>query len=270
MLEHHRVGAGEPLVLIHGIGGEWQIFEPILDRLAAHHDVIAVNLPGHGGPDDGTPVGMEAYAERLERFFEEIGIERPHVAGNSTGGGVALELARRGSVRTACANSPIGFWTDRERALGSFQLMTALRLGRTGIGQPLMATGAGRTLVFGTGFAKPWRLTAAQARAVLDAQARSARFEETIEYFRSHRFRNGDELRGTPLTVAWGSRDSLLYYVRQAPRARRMLPWAKHVTLQGCGHVPFWDDPDQVAQVLLAATREQAPTQERRSPVAPA
>ena len=48
-------------------------------------------------------------------------------------------------------------------------------------------------------------------------------------------------------------RDRLLIYSRQAPRARRWMPEARHVTLAGCGHVPTWDDPEQVAGVMLEA-----------------
>jgi pimeloyl-ACP methyl ester carboxylesterase len=55
-----------------------------------------------------------------------------------------------------------------------------------------------------------------------------------------------------PTTIAWGERDRLLIYSRQAPRARRELPEARHVVLRGCGHVPMWDDPEQVAAALLA------------------
>ena len=52
----------------------------------------------------------------------------------------------------------------------------------------------------------------------------------------------------------WGERDRLLIFSRQAPRARRLLPQARHVTLTGCGHLPTWDDPEQVARVLLEAS----------------
>ncbi len=47
---------------------------------------------------------------------------------------------------------------------------------------------------------------------------------------------------------------------RQALRARRVLPGARHVILHGCGHVPPYDDPEQVARVLLESSRPaQAP-----------
>jgi pimeloyl-ACP methyl ester carboxylesterase len=54
--------------------------------------------------------------------------------------------------------------------------------------------------------------------------------------------------------VAWGEKDRLLIYSRQSARARRLLPDARHVTLTGCGHVPTWDDPEQVARVVLEAS----------------
>ena len=57
-----------------------------------------------------------------------------------------------------------------------------------------------------------------------------------------------------PTTIAWGERDRLLIYSRQAPRAQRRLPDARHVTLRGCGHVPTWDAPVAVARVLLEAS----------------
>jgi pimeloyl-ACP methyl ester carboxylesterase len=56
------------------------------------------------------------------------------------------------------------------------------------------------------------------------------------------------------VTVAWGSRDRLLLYGRQAPRARRALPGARHVTLAGLGHVPSFDDPELVAEVIATGT----------------
>jgi pimeloyl-ACP methyl ester carboxylesterase len=53
-----------------------------------------------------------------------------------------------------------------------------------------------------------------------------------------------------PVTVAWGTRDVVLPYRRQARRAREVLPTARHVALPGCGHVPFIDDPAACAGLL--------------------
>ena len=56
-----------------------------------------------------------------------------------------------------------------------------------------------------------------------------------------------------PTTIAWAEHDRLLLTSRQAPRAQRRLPGARHVRLHGCGHVPTYDDPEQVARAILDA-----------------
>jgi pimeloyl-ACP methyl ester carboxylesterase len=90
LLNHHRAGSGDPLVLMHGIGSHWQVWEPVLPMLTARHDVIAVDLPGFGDspmPPPGTPPGIDSLCDLVLGFLADLGIERPHVAGNSLGGG---------------------------------------------------------------------------------------------------------------------------------------------------------------------------------------
>jgi len=55
-----------------------------------------------------------------------------------------------------------------------------------------------------------------------------------------------------PVTVAWGEKDRLLLYGPQSQRARERLPRASHITLDGCGHLPTWDDPARVADIIRA------------------
>lgn len=255
-LEHHRAGSGEPFVLVHGVGSRWQLWEPVLPVLAAHHDVVAVDLPGFGAsPPDGTVPSVEAQAVRLEAFFAELGLERPHVAGSSMGGGIALELARRGSVRSATGVSPVGFWTPREREWAIGSLRVALRL--LPVLRPLLpalvGTHAGR-LLFAQFFHRPWRLSGTELLATVDALLGSSSTPHALELFRESTFHDAHELREVPLTIAWGDHDHLLL-TRQRARARRVLPWARHVELPGCGHLPFSDDPELLAAVLLAGAR---------------
>ena len=256
-LNYDRRGAGEPLVLVHGIGSFWPVWTPILDRLAAERDVISLDLPGFGGsPPDGTAPTIEGFSDRLERFFVEVGVQRPHVAGNSMGGGIALELARRGAVRSATALSPIGFWTARERGF----CQASLRQGQTAarLLGPVVPAAMGnpitRTLLLAQLAGRPWRMPAHDAVDALRALVAAPGFDGALAAFDHHVFRDPAELDGVPVTVAWGQRDALLIYARQAPRARRLLPRARHVTLTGCGHVPCWDDPEQVATVVLAGS----------------
>ncbi|HCU52375.1 MAG TPA: alpha/beta hydrolase, partial [Micromonosporaceae bacterium] len=67
-----RRGSGSPLVLIHGIGHRWQAWEPVLDELAEHHEVLAIDLPGFGKspvPDGGMPPDMAATVASVAAVF---------------------------------------------------------------------------------------------------------------------------------------------------------------------------------------------------------
>ncbi len=256
-LVHHRSGSGEPLVLVHGVGSRWQVWQPILGKLATEHEVIALDLPGFGASEpDGTVPSIPALTTRVEGFFSELGLDRPHVAGNSMGGAIALELARRGAVKSATGVSPAGFWTPQEREFCIQSLgLTAKLLPAIRPALPVLAaTGLGRTLLFEQLFRKPWRLSTQDVVGTVDAFLGSASTPEALELFREFTFHDAEELRGTPTTIAWGDHDYLLL-TRQRERARRLLPWARHVELPGCGHVPFADDPELLATVLLAGAR---------------
>jgi pimeloyl-ACP methyl ester carboxylesterase len=253
----HREGAGEPLVLIHGVGHHWQGWRPVIDRLAPEFDVVAPDSPGFGGSPPlppGTDPAIPAYADAFAALFAELGIGRPHVAGNSMGGSIALELGRRGAARTVTAISPAGFWTARERRYCQVSLGLSGRMPAPAraVARALARTAAGRTLAMSQTFARPWRMPAEAAVATLDALWAAPALGPALEAFERYSFRDGHELAGVPVTVAWGSRDRLLLFGRQAPRARRALPHARHVTLDGAGHTPFHDDPDLVAAAIRA------------------
>src|ERR687894_929809 len=100
-LHHVREGEGPPLVLLAGIGSSGEAWNAVVPLLAREREVWRVDLPGFGRSEAlpaGEPCGIEALADAAERFFAEAGLERPHVAGHSLGGGVSLELGRRESV----------------------------------------------------------------------------------------------------------------------------------------------------------------------------
>ena len=251
-------GSGPPLVLVHGIGSRRGVWDPVVGALARERRVIAVDLPGFGeSPSEDFEPTPAGYTARLERWFAEQGLDRPHVAGNSMGGTLALELARRGAVTSVTAVSPVGFWNARELAFAQNSLRASraiVRRLRPAV-PAFSRTAAGRVALFSQIYGRPWRLSPDEARAAIDAFVDAPAFDAVLEAFGHYRFGAGDELRGVPVTIGWGTRDALLI-PRQARRARRLLPWAQHVALRGCGHVPCHDDPEAVAAVLLAGSRD--------------
>ncbi|MGQ4598099.1 alpha/beta fold hydrolase [Nocardia sp. R6R-6] len=249
---HHRVGAGEPLVLLHGVGARWQMWEPVVDILAASYDVIAVDLPGFGRSNPLAHTTVDSLTEALAEFLAAQGIDRPHLAGNSMGGLIALNSGARGLARSVTAFSPIGFWGTAGRvwcqqSLGKSQALA--RLARPTL-PFVLGHAAGRILFLSLIFGKPRALDAQVALETAIGAVEATAFDEALASFSDARLHEIGALTEIPVTIAWGSRDILLTYATQSRRARRALPRAEHVTLRGSGHSPFFDDPAACAQVL--------------------
>ncbi|MEU9630267.1 alpha/beta fold hydrolase [Streptomyces luteogriseus] len=257
-LSYTRRGSGEPLLLLHGIGHHRQAWEPVIPALAAERDVIAVDLPGCGDSPalpDGMAHDLPTMSAVLKALFGALEIERPHVAGNSLGGLLALDLARAQLVRSVTALSPAGFWNEAERRYAFTVLSTMRQIARRmppPVVERLARPALGRTLLTSTIYARPGRRSPEAVVAETLALARAQGFSETLRSGRTVQFT--DDIVGTPVTVAWGSRDRLLI-PRQGVRAKGVIPRARLVRLPGCGHVPMNDDPALVARVVLDGSR---------------
>jgi len=87
-------GAGRPLVLLHGGLGSGEMFGPILPALAERHQVIAVDLQGHGRTADiDRPMDVRLLADDIAALIDHLGLDRPDLVGYSLGGAVALHTA---------------------------------------------------------------------------------------------------------------------------------------------------------------------------------
>ena len=96
-IAYEQAGEGPPLVLLHGyVGDARSTWGPQLDGLSDAFTVVAWDGPGAGRSDDPPDVfALSDFADCLAGFVAALGLERPHVAGLSFGGGLALELYRR-------------------------------------------------------------------------------------------------------------------------------------------------------------------------------
>ncbi|MFD3376950.1 MULTISPECIES: alpha/beta fold hydrolase [unclassified Streptomyces] len=257
-LAYARVGSGEPLLLLHGIGHHRQAWDPVVDILAAERDVIAVDLPGFGESPalpDGLAHDLPTMNAALSGLCEALDLDRPHVAGNSLGGLLALELGREKLVRSVTALSPAGFWSPVERRY-AFGLLQAMRAAARSMPLPMVErlsrSAAGRTVLTSSIYARPGRRSPEAVVAETLALANAEGFTETLRAGGSVQF--ADDVPGLPVTVAWGTRDRILVR-RQGIRAKQIIPRARLVRLPGCGHVPMNDDPALVARVVLDGSR---------------
>jgi pimeloyl-ACP methyl ester carboxylesterase len=255
-LSHYRAGKGEPLVLIHGIASHWQAWKPVMPALERERDVIALDLPGFGG-SPSLPIGVApnapALADAVAAFLDSLGIERPVVGGNSLGGWVALELAKRGRARAVVGVSPSGFFSPLERRWGISNLAASVWMTKRWphVIDWFVQTPRRRKLAFGSVIGHPDRMTVEDAREMVGNAAASVGFPATRAALRGERFTGGEQV-DVPVTLLWGTKDVILP-PWQATRALRELPTARHLPLRGAGHVPMWDEPDAIVRELLAA-----------------
>jgi pimeloyl-ACP methyl ester carboxylesterase len=256
----HRGGAGPPLVLLHGFTGTWRMWELVLPALERHHDVLAPTLAGHaGGPPLETPVAAGALADAVERAMDAAGFETAHVAGNSLGGYVALQLAARGRARSVVALAPAGGWAPGDEsyrdALDYFVRLHELMRTAAPRADEIVATPEGRrraTRDIVTSFEHiPAELIAHMMLGV----ARCDALLPAIEAGRTRGWPLDPEPVGCPLRFVWGTADRLLEWPSAAARYRAWFPQADWIELDGVGHCPQLDVPLETAQLILGFTR---------------
>ena len=249
----------EPMVLIHGFSGTWEAWEPVQPALEAEHEVHAVRLAGHCGGAPLDDPSTDALVDALERDMDRAGYETAHLIGNSLGGWMALELAKRGRARTVVALSPGGGWEagdSAERRVHRFFRRTHRALRIAGPRADLLASRPGlRKLALRDTMARPERVprraAAAMIRGAADCPAYVPLMEAIARDGPPTDFRSID----VPIRVAWGTGDRILTYPRYWEPLERILPAETElVELPGLGHVPMWDDPDLVARTVLAVT----------------
>jgi pimeloyl-ACP methyl ester carboxylesterase len=248
-----EAGAGAPLVLLHGLGMSHAAWRAVIPHLRGMRRVIAFDIAGFGSTPalpEGTVPSVPNLVDGLEGSLRKIGIDLPvDIAGNSLGGYMALEAAKRGIARSVVAISPAGLW--REHPPGHLKyVFRALRytaqrfpeIAKRAMFVPLLREIA-LAVPLSVGSR---RMPARDAVRTIRDLASSKAFEATFENTRAPFSGRGITV---PVTVAFGGRD---YILPRRSRVRGGLPmntrWAE---MPNWGHVPMWVDPEGVAQLIL-------------------
>jgi pimeloyl-ACP methyl ester carboxylesterase len=260
-LAFDRTGRGEPIVLLHGHGLSRRSWDPVIAPLAAERDVIAVDLPGHGESPlqprgrGWTPADQAAAVAQL---LDQLGLDKVHVAGNSIGGWVALELARLGRAVTVTALSPGGLWGR----WAPLQIRTTMRQARLNariirrLTPRAPRTRLTKALFMAQATGHPFQVPEAVARRSIHDLADAPGFAKALRAAERHGFRDGADI-DVPVTVAFGSRDRVIPPV--IARRRKQLPaQTRWIRPSGWGHIPMFDRPEAVASFLLDSSRSSA------------
>jgi pimeloyl-ACP methyl ester carboxylesterase len=257
----HHGGSGDPLLLLHPFALNAEAWRPVLPALEQRHEVLVATFPGHMGGEP-IPAGfghsIAASVDMAEAELDASGVGRVHIAGNSLGGWFALELARRGRALSTVAISPGGGW-ERGSAEEMRLLRTFKRMGRlVRFGGPLAPilghVGIARRFGLDQIVSRPHQLTAEQAAFLMRAPHRCDAFYDVLRRLPDEPDPGRVDAAAGPIRVVWGSEDRLLPMRGYSERWRRLLPSAEWVVLEGAGHVPMYDDPVRVAELILEVT----------------
>lgn len=244
-----RAGVGRPLLLLHDLGGSWRTWCPVLPALRRERDVVAVDLPGFGDslPLTG-PSSVTTMADAVTEFLGEQHLFGVDVAGVDLGGRVALELAGRGVVGATVVFSPVGFGagTLRKVARSVWLAQHAPGVARAMAGSRVTAA----TLFWGYS-------------ARLGSVPRQVLVEHLEDYGRAMRFwavlralRRGDgsgEVVARRVVVGWGRQDRICR-PREIEGLLKRFPGADVELLDQCGHLPQWDQPARMVDLILRGT----------------
>ncbi len=236
-------------MLVHPLGADRHVWDPIVERLSDRRELIAVDLPGFGQSpalDGDGPPTPRALAGAVRELLGSLGVVAPHVVGNSLGGWVALELALTRTAGAVTAIAPAGLWPRPLSAKAGVGQHLAGRL------LPLVGSVAfnriGRRLLLLNSVAHPSRMTARGAAQLVRAYAGAPGFKAVNDAMRAGAFVGLERIR-VPVTLVWPERDRLI--------ARP--PWLpdniRSVVLADAGHMPMWDAPDELARLLVEGSR---------------
>lgn len=255
-----RAGSGPVLLLVHGMAGSSETWDPVFDDLAATHTVIAPDLLGHG--TSAKPRGdysLGAYASTLRDVVLALGHERVTIVGQSLGGGIAMQFAYQFPERcdrmVLVGSGGLGSEVNlvlraltlpgaehvlpiacHPRLAGITGAVTGL-LGRLGL-QPMPATGEILRSYASLGDATTREAFVHTLRAVVDVHGQRVSAADRL-YLTTD----------VPTLIVWGDRDPIIP-VSHAYAAHEAVPHSRLEIFEGAGHYPHCTDPKRFVAVL--------------------
>jgi pimeloyl-ACP methyl ester carboxylesterase len=247
-------GHGEPLVLIHGFGGDKDNFTRVARFLTPHYRVICPDLPGFGGAtrDPSARYGIADQVARLHAFMDELKLDRVHLGGSSMGGFIVAQFA---------ANH-----ADQVRSLWLLDPAGTAAANTSEIGRNYLATGEMPLLVAAKSQFPALLRAAMHVQPFLPYSLRITLARRAVADYTLHRqilaeFAGESPLLetqfaalNTPALIVWGSEDRVLDPAG-AEAMRKLFPNSEVILMADIGHLPMMEAPLTAAKDHLAFRR---------------
>ena len=260
------IGSGErePIVFVHGLGGQWQNWLENIPRAARERRVVALDLPGFGrSPMPRERITISGYGQVVDALCEQLGLGRVDVVGNSMGGYIAAEVAIQfpqrvdqlllvsaaGITSADLAHAPV---------LTVGRVMSAIVTWGAARHRHIAARPRSRHTVLQLVARHPSLLKADLAYEGFFKGAGKPGFEDALRACLDYDFRDRlPEIR-VPTLIVWGEKDSIIP-VRDAQEFERLIPDSRKVVMTDTGHVAMAERPEAFNDVMMEFLGERGP-----------
>ena len=251
-------GSGEPLVLVHGMGSASTAFKPIRSLLEENFTVITIDLPGHGETPmlPGRPMDPHSLALNVLEELSEQGIENCHLAGNSLGGWVCLEMAstKPERIRSLTGLAPAGLWLNPYNArypgtaLARFLARYTYKFAPTALHFEVA-----RKLGFADVSPRWQELSYEICLDATRAMAKADGYYPAWDGMLMKRF-DGKIPERVPVTIIFGDTDRTL--PATTCQERSVAPQhSRWIIFPDTGHAPMWDSPRDVVNAIIETSQ---------------
>ncbi len=243
-------GSGEVLVLIHGFGGDKDNFTRIARFLTPHYRVIIPDLPGFGDAsrDPQASYGMADQVGRIHTLLTQLGITSCHMGGNSMGGFISAQFV------VPYGHMVKSLWLlDPGGTTASHSSPMLLNYEKTGL-NPLLVKRVEdfhetvRATTHKAPFLPGFARVALGRRAVADFDLHTSIMRQLAD---SPLLELTYKPMQTPALIVWGKEDEILSPAG-AESFRTLFPNSKVILMDGIGHLPMAEAPEQTARDYLA------------------
>lgn len=255
-VNYAEIGAGEPILFIHGLAGCWQNWLENMPHLSRTHRAIALDLPGFGAsPMPSWPIEMAAYGRLIHDFCEKLGVDRvAALVGNSMGGFAATEAVIEQPSRferlVLVSAAGISFAEKQGRRDSALTTMFDATIPHlAGPRRTWLARPRGRQVAFGTIFNYPNRVRPELLREQIDPSIRSPGFADSLRALGGYDTRHRLPEIEVPTLVVWGLKDRIVP-VEAAIGYHRLIPKSRLELFERTGHVPQMERPARFNALL--------------------
>ena len=269
---HVDIGSGDrdPVVLVHGLAGQWQNWLENIPRLAQDRRVVAMDLPGFGltpEPEDDEEVTITRYGRWVNELADRLGLEKVDLVGNSMGGYITAEVAIQSPERVSrlvlvSAAGISSAETVQTPILTFGRIAAALASNSVTRYRRLAARPVSRHVSLALVARHPRLLKPDLAYEGFFKGGGKPGFDEGLRASLNYDFRDRLPDVKVPTLIVWGEHDSIIP-IRDADEFERLIEDSRKVVMKDCGHISMAERPRTFNDVLVDFLDEEGPAEEK-------